>query len=305
MTQHGPLARALLFSLALHAGLALLVAFAPAPGPMVRHEDSLQVILVNARSQPPLSSARLVAQAPLDGGGEASEPVVPTATTPPTSEPLETVPTEAVSLPAPAQSSAAPQTKPTPSPPHNRPGSSTTTPTLAAAKGMKRTPPAAEEKKPNPTLPPSSDGVRGVDLLDAATTVAQLRAQVAVENRAIAERPRTRHVGVTVAEHPYALYLEAWREKVERVGTLNYPSAARGKLYGSLILQVAIDRDGKLVAAKIVQSSGHAILDQAALKTVHLAAPYARFPPEIAQETDILVITRRWTFTRNQRLTTQ
>ncbi len=305
MNQHGPFARAFLLSLAIHIALALLVAFAPTPGPAVRHEDSLQVVLVNARGQSPLSSTRLVAQAPLDGGGEASEPIVPTATTPPTPAPLETVPTEAVSPPAPVQSAAAPQTHAPLSSPRNRPESSTTVPTLAAAKGGKRPPPPAEAKTPDPPSSSSSDGVRGVDLLDAAAAIAQLQAQVAAQTRAIAERPRTRYVGVTVTEHPYALYLEAWREKVERVGTLNYPPAARGKLYGSLILQVAINRDGKLIDAKVIQSSGHSILDQAAVKTVHLAAPYARFPPEIAQETDILVITRRWTFTRNHRLTTQ
>ncbi|NYW24498.1 energy transducer TonB, partial [Escherichia coli] len=57
--------------------------------------------------------------------------------------------------------------------------------------------------------------------------------------------------------------------------------------------------------AKVVRSSGHKVLDDAALRIVRLAAPFARFPPEMAKETDILVITRRWTFTRNARFATQ
>jgi len=87
---------------------------------------------------------------------------------------------------------------------------------------------------------------------------------------------------------------------------LNYPPEARGKLYGAVVIFVELRaEDGSLYNAEISRSSGHKVLDDAALRIVRLAAPFARFPPEMAKETDILVITRRWTFTRNARFATQ
>lgn len=95
----------------------------------------------------------------------------------------------------------------------------------------------------------------------------------------------------------FAYYLQAWRRQVERVGKLNYPGEARRrKLTGSLRLLVVIRADGGLADARLVESSGHAVLDEAALRIVRLAAPYAPFPPRIAAQADILEIERTWRF---------
>ena len=95
----------------------------------------------------------------------------------------------------------------------------------------------------------------------------------------------------------FAYYLQAWRRQVERVGKLNYPGEARRrKLTGSLRLLVVIHADGGLAEARLVESSGHAVLDEAALRIVRLAAPYAPFPPRIAAQADILEIERTWRF---------
>ena len=95
----------------------------------------------------------------------------------------------------------------------------------------------------------------------------------------------------------FAYYLQAWRRQVERVGKLNYPGEARRrKLTGSLRLLVVIRADGGLADARLVESSGHAALDEAALRIVRLAAPYAPFPPRIAAQADILEIERTWRF---------
>jgi protein TonB len=110
-------------------------------------------------------------------------------------------------------------------------------------------------------------------------------------------------VSASTREFRYASYLGAWARKVERIGNLNYPQAAKDQnLYGSLILHVAVRRDGSVEAVRIVRSSGYDLLDQAAIKIVELAAPYAPFPPDIAAETDVLDIIRTWQFQRGGKL---
>jgi protein TonB len=91
--------------------------------------------------------------------------------------------------------------------------------------------------------------------------------------------------------------MEAWRAKVERIGNLNYPDNARHrKLYGSLILDVALDPKGEVRDISVVHSSGHKLLDDAAVRIVQISAPFAPFPPAIRNDTDILHITRTWQF---------
>ncbi|MEW8292588.1 MAG: energy transducer TonB, partial [Candidatus Thiodiazotropha endolucinida] len=104
----------------------------------------------------------------------------------------------------------------------------------------------------------------------------------------------------------YAAYLDAWRRKVERIGNLNYPDQAkRSRLYGNLVLHVAVKADGSVEQIKVLHSSGHKILDDAAVRIVRLAAPFSPFPNEIRKETDILDITRTWQFLRSGRLNSQ
>ena len=94
--------------------------------------------------------------------------------------------------------------------------------------------------------------------------------------------------------------MEAWRAKVERVGNLNYPDAARrNKLTGSLILDVALNADGSVNQINVRRSSGSKILDDAAIRIVELSSPFAPFPDNIKAETDILHITRTWQFLDN------
>ncbi|MCC6160808.1 MAG: energy transducer TonB, partial [Nitrosomonas sp.] len=109
-------------------------------------------------------------------------------------------------------------------------------------------------------------------------------------------------------EYRFARYLEDWRLKVERIGNLNYPEAARKqKLYGSLQLTVGIRSDGSLESIGIDRSSGVQILDDAAIHIVRLAARngFAPFPPDIRRDTDILHITRTWVFSRSDKLSSE
>jgi protein TonB len=60
--------------------------------------------------------------------------------------------------------------------------------------------------------------------------------------------------------------------------------------------------DGSVESIRVARSSGQKILDDAAVRIVRLAAPFAPFPAEIRQQVDVLDITRTWVFERNNRL---
>lgn len=96
-------------------------------------------------------------------------------------------------------------------------------------------------------------------------------------------------------------YEQAWRDKVERIGNMNYPEEARReKLTGSLQMAVGINKDGSVYSTRILQSSGHEVLDNAARRIIELSAPFAHIPAELQQEADVWVITRTWRFTDYQ-----
>jgi periplasmic protein TonB len=141
------------------------------------------------------------------------------------------------------------------------------------------------------------------DLMDKSLEIARLEAQIRREMQAYQERPKRKFVGARAQEYRFAQYVDNWRLKIERVGNLNYPSEAREKkIFGKLQLTVAIKANGEVEAVEINRSSGHKVLDQAAIRIVRLAAPFDRFPDNIRADTDILHITRTWTFTRSDQV---
>jgi len=98
------------------------------------------------------------------------------------------------------------------------------------------------------------------------------------------------------SESRFTEYVREWSARVESVGNANYPDEARGKLYGRVQVVVTLRPDGSVDSAEIGRSSGHEVLDRAALRIVELASPFAPFPPEIRRDTDLLVIVRTWNF---------
>jgi protein TonB len=158
-----------------------------------------------------------------------------------------------------------------------------------------------QEAKPAPA-PDTPAPVSGADLMTSALALARMEAQIARQVDEYNKRPRKKFVGARAAESRFALYVEHWRQKVERIGNLNYPEGARGRVYGSLRVTVAIKPDGSIEEIQVEHPSEHKILNEAALKIVRLAAPYAPFPPEVRRDTDILVITRTWTFAPGDKL---
>jgi len=149
------------------------------------------------------------------------------------------------------------------------------------------------EAKPQTEPQPKASGL---DLAQSALAIARLEAQLSRSIDEYNKRPRKQFIGARAAEYRFAQYVEDWRQKIERIGNLNYPEGARGRIYGSLRLAVSISADGSIAALDLERSSGQEVLDRAARRIVQMGAPFARFPDNIRRDTDILVITRTWHF---------
>lgn len=128
--------------------------------------------------------------------------------------------------------------------------------------------------------------------------IASLEAQLAREKEAYAKRPKVRQLtSVSTRESFDALYVEAFRREVEEVGTRNFPEQAlRNQIFGQVRLMVALNPNGEVRTIELLKSSGHRFLDEAAMRSVRLAAPFAPFPPEMRRITDILEVIRTWKF---------
>ncbi|MDR2240434.1 MAG: TonB family protein [Zoogloeaceae bacterium] len=268
---------ALMASLAAHA-VALSIHF-KLPDRIARAaENTLDVVLVNAKSARKPDQAQVRAQANLDGGGNTDENRVAKTPLPPSSQ---TRPGDnLIEAQRRVRELEARQQK-----------------LLAQAKAKQ-----AVQTEPLREAQPEPPSVRGADLADSTLAIARLEAQVARQMDEYNKRPRKKYIGARAEEYAAAQYLEDWRQKVERIGNLNYPEAAKGKLYGTLALDVEIRADGSLEKVNLRRSSGHAVLDEAALRIVHMAAPYGRFSDELKRQTDIIGFTRTWVFTRADQL---
>jgi len=113
---------------------------------------------------------------------------------------------------------------------------------------------------------------------------------------------RVRQISYRTKDYEYRSYFEAWRQKVERIGALNYPKEAKLGNFGSLRLTVSINQDGGIHDIVVEKSSGSKALDEAAIRIVKLGEPYASFSDRMQHEVDILNITRTWKFTETNQL---
>ena len=140
---------------------------------------------------------------------------------------------------------------------------------------------------------------------DLSVAIASLQAQLDRQRQEYARRPRKYTISSASTKQSHdALYLDKWRRRIEAVGNINYPEAARQqRIYGSLRMMVSLLPDGKVMNIEILRSSGHAMLDQAAVDIVNLAAPFDPFPEELIDSVDILEIIRTWRFHEGDELT--
>jgi protein TonB len=244
----------------------------------------LEVVLVNSKTREKPDRARALAQANLDGGGNSDARL--RATSPlPTTNPKD-----------PGRDLAETRRR-------QRELEAEQQRLLTQARDSRAMMPK-EMQGQTPSEEPSPQ-VSGRDLADRSLAMLNLQAQIARQTQTYQERPRKRFIGANAREYRFAQYEEDWRAKIERVGTVNYPAEARGKLYGTLRLTVTIRPDGSVESIDLDRSSGLKILDQAAFRIVQMAGPFAAFPESIRKDTDLLVITRTWFFAQGDKVWTE
>jgi protein TonB len=166
--------------------------------------------------------------------------------------------------------------------------------------------------KKNPSLPtdskntpdkPDGSGKEAEERKRQELKMAGLAAQIDKQNHDYQSKPRKAFVGARAKQTSVAMYMDDWRQKIEKVGTLAYPVDAQGnKIYGQLRVSVEIDASGKLLNTVVDKSSGNPQLDAAAIRILKMSSPFKRLPPDMQDATgkpaQILVITRTWTFER-------
>jgi protein TonB len=270
---------ALGISLLLHAAL-LAVRFTPPDIFDKARERAMDVILVNSKSKSRPDKAQAKAQTNLDGGGNTEEDLRAKTPLPPSPNTREG--TDLVEAQRRVAELEAQQQK--------------MMTRLASEKAV-----AADKNRNSPTPAPAEIRT-GADLASSALAIARIEGQISRQLEEYNQRPRKKFIGARVEEYRFAQYVEDWRQKIERIGNLNYPDAAKGRLYGSLVLTVIIKSNGDLDRVEVNRSSGQRLLDDAARRIVQMSAPFAAFPEAIRRDTDVLEITRTWTFTNADRL---
>jgi periplasmic protein TonB len=271
---------ALIASIAFHIGVVIGIGFRPFISRFEAPHNLMEVVLVNSKSANKPVKADALAQASLDGGGNTDQKL--RAKTP---------------FPVVEDREPSPELK-------------------AAEARMKQLEVEAKDlmtrmKSKAAVVQVEQASEQGAakgeaearDLVERSLEIQRLEAQIRREHQAYQERPKRKFIGARTEEYRFAQYIDTFRQKIERIGTLNYPDEARARrIYASLQLTVAIKADGEVESVEINRSSGYKFLDQAALRIVRLAAPFERFPQNIKSDTDILHITRTWTFTRTDQV---
>lgn len=150
---------------------------------------------------------------------------------------------------------------------------------------------------------PIEDAERQSETIDRNLEVARLSAELDELLNTYAKRPRKAFVSARTRASDAAAYMHDWVERVEQIGNLNYPAAARARrLSGQLLLTVGIQRNGDIESVEVRRSSGVPALDRAAVDIVRMAAPFDPLSAALRERTDILYITRTWEFSSNATL---
>lgn len=268
---------ALAVALAFHAFIILAVSFDISRDKPPAPERTLDITLVQPKVKPkPVDEPDFLAQQSQEGGGEET---VKERRTSPLGNP------EATPIPKPAlelERSGAVEPQPNPKPE-----------VITATEA----PRAEVQPPPKPTVKAKPRTKLTQLLASTQQEIDRLTAELDRRTLSASRQERRKAVNAATQEYKYAAYLEAWRSKVEKIGNLNYPDEAkRQRLYGNLLMHVAVRADGSVERIRVVRSSGHKLLDDAAVRIVRMSAPFAPFPPEIRQEVDVLDITRTWQF---------
>ena len=275
---------AILLSVIFHALVLFGINFKPPLAKLDNTATPLEVVLVNSKSASKPRNADALAQANLDGGGNTDSN---RRAKTPFPVPMEDKDADEAVIATQKKEQLEQEAK-----------------DLMTAIGSGEVAQQAESQSEQLEQNPAD----ATDLVQRSLEIARLEAQTARDYETYQKRPKRQFIGARTQEYRFARYVEDWRIKVERIGNLNYPEAARrDKLYGNLQLTVGIKSDGSLESVEINRPSGEKVLDEAAIRIVKLAGQngFAPFPPDISRDTDILHITRTWAFTRSDELTSE
>lgn len=274
-------------SIFFHTLVIALVTFALPPKGTVKNDQTLEVVLVNAKSKSKPITPRAMAQHNLDGGGNTdadrrAKSPMPVLRNDPQSQDLAEARKRVQQLEQEVQRQLLTRQQ-------------------SKVQAASATPQPAPQAEPQPDTPRTLSEAD----IQRSLNIQRMEAEIARMWENYQKRPRRQSVGASASEYRFARYVEDWRLKVERIGEANYPQAARDqKIYGSLLLTVSIRSNGNIDSIELRRSSGSKILDQAAINIVKLGAPYAPFPPDIARDTDVIDISRTWRFTSSDRIET-
>jgi len=268
---------ALLFSVAVHAALLGVRFVDPEGFNRIFQDTPLEVILVNSRSGEAPSVAAAIAQANLQGGGEAergraTSPLPPSATME-LGDSTEDARRQVEQLQETQQQLLAQMRRelallPPPDPQRDQ------------GSPQER---SLEEKRR-----------RLIELL------AEIEKRINEENA----RPKKRYISPATREEVYALYYDQLRRRIEERGTRNFPEYQGKKLYGELVMNVTVDAEGRVLDTEVVRPSTSKTLDRRAVAIVKAAAPFGPFSTAMRRKADQLVITSRFKFTRDEGLST-
>lgn len=269
-----------MLAVALHVVVLVFLGFQFAIDRLDDPVDTLDVVLVNWRSEAEPEEAEFLAQATQVGGGDTAERARPASAvsglTPNLEEGEALLETEAA---APAPSLEAVE--------------------VVTTEQASERAPTELTREEVPETPP----VSAAELLLQSQQMARMEPELSRAVTPESKQPRREFISANTREFEYASYMRAWVAKVERVGNLNYPEQTRG-LAGDLLLTVGVRADGSVESIDLRRSSGVPELDEAAMRIVRLAAPYAPLPEHIAERVDVLHITRTWRFSSGSRFST-
>lgn len=152
---------------------------------------------------------------------------------------------------------------------------------------------------------------KGEDLIESAKEIARREAEISKSIEDYNKRPKKTQITPSTKRVEYAMYYKALQERIEKIGTLNFPEQNGRKLYGELILYIPIFQDGTIYekegGPRVERSSGNPALDKAAVRIVRRAAPFAKFPRNMrtTDKDDVWEIITRFKFTREEGLSTE
>jgi len=289
ITSEEKLVIAIFIALVIHVITISTVSFSP-PQYKKSQNSTMDIILVQKSTLDTIEDADYLAQVNQEGGGEAEDKARPSTPTP---APIPDVEANMVVTPAQQQRAIAQQQAENPLLTSQRPSDYQ----VANTEQRHDSQETAEAGETLETIETNSADTTQQLIATTQADIASIQAEIDERFNALAKRPRHDFISARTKSYKYASYMDEWRIKIEEIGDSYYPAEAkRRKLSGSLILDVAINADGTIYKVSVNCSSGHRILDNAAKRIVHLAAPFKAFPKDIRKNVDILHITRTWKF---------